>query len=221
MAEKMLLNEDSKWMIVQCATFSKSLNPRNITKSVSDIRIRIRFPFQSTFWISVSGCKLTILPDIKPANRIEIISDGNHSEVQYRGDHGSGFQSRLRRILRFFFGQSLSGQNWLQSWSVLISGTGAESESEKVTLATPGFAGGFSFTAEMSGLWNLKFFSLSPVLIRQNWIQSSPDPQNFCKLSVRYSPDPPMQKNFYFVLWGKRRPGAILPSSKYDWLKEK
>jgi len=102
MAEKMLLNEDSKWMIVQCATFSKSLNPRNITKSVSDIRIRIRFPFQSTFWISVSGCKLTILPDIKPANRIEIISDGNHGEVQYRGDHGSGFQSRLRRILRFF-----------------------------------------------------------------------------------------------------------------------
>jgi len=32
-------------MIVQCATFSKSLNPRNINKSVSDIRIR--FPFQS------------------------------------------------------------------------------------------------------------------------------------------------------------------------------
>jgi len=38
-------------MIVQCATFSKSLNPRNINKSVSDIR----FPFQSRFWISVSG----------------------------------------------------------------------------------------------------------------------------------------------------------------------
>ena len=74
MAEKMLLNEDNKWMIVQCATFSKSLNPRNINKSVSDIRIRIRFPFQSRFRISVSGCKLTILPDIQPANRIVIIS---------------------------------------------------------------------------------------------------------------------------------------------------
>jgi len=45
MAENMLLNEDNKSMIVQCATFSKSLNPRNINKSVSDIRIR--FPFQS------------------------------------------------------------------------------------------------------------------------------------------------------------------------------
>ena len=77
MAEKMLLNEDNKWMIVQCATFSKSLNPRNVNKSVSDIRIRIRFPFQSRFWISVSGCKLTILPDIQPANRIVIISGGN------------------------------------------------------------------------------------------------------------------------------------------------
>ena len=74
MAEKMLLNEDNKSMIVQCATFSKSLNPRNINKSVSDIRIRIRFPFQSRFWISVSGCTLTILLDIQPANRIVIIS---------------------------------------------------------------------------------------------------------------------------------------------------
>ena len=66
-------SEDNKWMIVQCATFSKSLNPRNIDKSVSDIRIR--FPFESSFWISLSGCKLTILPDIQPANRIVIISD--------------------------------------------------------------------------------------------------------------------------------------------------
>ena len=74
MAEKMLLNEDNKSMIVQCATFSKILNPRNINKSISDIRIRIRFPFESSFWISASGCILTILPDIQPANRIVIIS---------------------------------------------------------------------------------------------------------------------------------------------------
>ena len=58
-------------MIVQCATFSKSMNPRNIDKSVSDIRIR--FPFENSFWISVSGCKLTILPDIQPVNWIVII----------------------------------------------------------------------------------------------------------------------------------------------------
>jgi len=61
-------------MIVKCATFSKSLNPRNIDKNVSDIRIRIRLTFEISFWISVSGCKLTILPDIQPANRIMIIS---------------------------------------------------------------------------------------------------------------------------------------------------
>jgi len=65
-------------MIVQCATFSKSLNPLNINKSVSDIRIRIRFPFHSRFWISVSGCKLTILPDIQSANRVVIISATLH-----------------------------------------------------------------------------------------------------------------------------------------------
>ena len=61
-------------MIVQCATFSKSLNPRNIEKNASDILIRIRFPFESSFCISVFGCKVTILPDIQLANRIVIIS---------------------------------------------------------------------------------------------------------------------------------------------------
>ena len=40
--------------------------------------------------------------------------------------------------------------------------------------------------------WTMKFFSPSPVLIRWNWIRSSPDPQNFWKSSVRSSPDPPM-----------------------------
>jgi len=59
-------------MMVQCATFSKSLNPRNIDKNVLDIRIR--FPFESCFWISVSGCKLAIRPDIQPASWIVIIS---------------------------------------------------------------------------------------------------------------------------------------------------
>jgi len=54
--------------------FSKSLTPKNIDKSVSDIRIRIRLPFESSFWMSVSGCKLNILPDIQLANRIVIIS---------------------------------------------------------------------------------------------------------------------------------------------------
>jgi len=69
-AEKILLNEDNKWMIVQRATSPKSLIPRNIDKIVSDIQ----FPFETSFRISVSGCKLTILPDIQPANRIVIIS---------------------------------------------------------------------------------------------------------------------------------------------------
>jgi len=54
--------------------FSKSLNPRNIDKNISGIQIRIRFTFESSFWISVSGCKLTILPDIQPENRIVIVS---------------------------------------------------------------------------------------------------------------------------------------------------
>jgi len=54
--------------------FSQSLNPKNIDKSVSDTQIRIRFPFKSSFWISVSCCKLIILPDIQPANRIVITS---------------------------------------------------------------------------------------------------------------------------------------------------
>jgi len=64
-------------MIVQCATFSKSLNPRNIDKNVSDNRIRNRFLLEGSFWIPVSGCKLTILLDIQPANQLVIISIAN------------------------------------------------------------------------------------------------------------------------------------------------
>jgi len=78
-------SENNKWMIVQCEIFSKSLNPQNIDKSVSDIRIRIRFPFECCFWISPSGSKLTIVADIQPASRIMITS------VAY------AFDSRLKR----------------------------------------------------------------------------------------------------------------------------
>ena len=35
-------SEDNKWMVVQCVTFSNSLNSRNIDKSVSDILIRLQ-----------------------------------------------------------------------------------------------------------------------------------------------------------------------------------
>jgi len=42
-----------------------------LEKSVSDIRIR----FESNFWTSLYACKLTILPDIQPTNRIVIIFD--------------------------------------------------------------------------------------------------------------------------------------------------
>ena len=90
-------SENNKWMIMQCATFYKSLNPRNIDKSVSDIRILIRFTFESSFWISVSGCKLTILPDIQPANRIVIISG-----VQYT----AGSQNVGKFDLKFLLGNT-------------------------------------------------------------------------------------------------------------------
>jgi len=70
--------------------FSKSMNLKNIDKSVSDIWIRIRFPFESSFWISVSGCKLTILPDIQPANRIVIISGGKAIATPLHPDLGKG-----------------------------------------------------------------------------------------------------------------------------------
>jgi len=46
-----------------------------------------------------------------------------------------------------------------------------------------------------------KFFCPSPVLIRWNWIQSTPDPQNFGKSPVWSGLDSPMQTNvFLFCL---------------------
>ena len=56
-----------------CNFFQKSESSK-YRKSVSDIWIRIRFLFEGSFRIFVSGCKLTILPNIQPANRIVIIS---------------------------------------------------------------------------------------------------------------------------------------------------
>jgi len=110
-AEKMLLKITNEWLcIVHCATFSKSLNPRNISKSVPDIRIRIRFPFESSFWIFVSGCKLTILPDIQPANRIVIISDTDGYRIlnfwNFRIRFGHGY-AKIFRI-------------WIRNWKINI-----------------------------------------------------------------------------------------------------
>jgi len=96
-------SEDSKWMIVQCATFSKSLNPRNIDKSVSDIRIRIRFPFERSFWRSLPGCKFTTLPDIQPANRIVIISGINMVEWDWEMTRQSSVRVTPLLYLDFFW----------------------------------------------------------------------------------------------------------------------
>jgi len=92
-AEKMLLK-----MMNDCAMgnfFSKSLNPRNIDKSVSDIR----FPFESSFLISVSGCKLTILPDMQPENHMVIISGLLVKRMFYILYKFSRFRKMLLEIL--------------------------------------------------------------------------------------------------------------------------
>ena len=92
-------------MIVQCATFSKSLNPQNIVETFSDIRFRIQFPFESSFWISVSCCKLAILPDIQPANRIVIISGlCMHRAIFQRWYRIRSARFNSGRILTFSFG---------------------------------------------------------------------------------------------------------------------
>ena len=102
---------------VRCATFSKSLNPQNIDKSISDIRIRIRFPFESSFWISLSGCKLTILPDIQPANRIVIISAGNtHSKFSIE----CVFPKKYFEMNKFFFWNMQDLQSWQAFFASLL-----------------------------------------------------------------------------------------------------
>ena len=77
--------------------FSKSLNSRNIDKSFSDIWIRIRFTFESSFWTSVSDCKLTILPDIQPANRIVIISETRMQNQRLN----ACFRKKMSKLIKF------------------------------------------------------------------------------------------------------------------------
>jgi len=47
----------------------------------------------------------------------------------------------------------------------------------------------------------VKFFSPSPVLIRWNWIRSSPDPQSW----IRSSPDPQKHKNVFLLCLRRQR----------------
>jgi len=77
-AEKMLLKIINEWL---CDAFYKSLQlfPK---VWILELSIKVfRIPgsvssslFESSFWICVSCCKLTILPDIQPVNRTVIIS---------------------------------------------------------------------------------------------------------------------------------------------------
>jgi len=47
-------------MIVQCATFSKSLNPRNIVKSVSDIPFSLKAVFVYPYPVANSlSCRIS------------------------------------------------------------------------------------------------------------------------------------------------------------------
>jgi len=151
-------------MIVQCATFSKSLNPQNINKSVSDIWIPIRFPFQSRFWISVSGCKLTILPDIQPSNRIVIICASNTKSVlhlEYKGGCSSNSKIVPAELLSLIDGKIFISLLYLSS-----------NVSNHITRKTLTWLNNHIKTA--------KIFS----------VRSSPDPPIFKKIAVRSSPDP-------------------------------
>jgi len=74
--------------------------------------------------------------------------------------------------------------------------------------------------AEMSGLWNFSVrvqswsdkIESDPVLIRKIFENLQSDTVLIRQCKIRY---------FYFVSWGKRTTGAILPLLKYDWLKAK
>ena len=91
-------------MIVQCATFSKSESSKYREK-------RFRYPdpypvpVRRQFLDIRSGCKLTILPDIQPANRILIISD-RHQHLNYVHLAASNTNSTLNVE---------SGQRWMHS----------------------------------------------------------------------------------------------------------
>ena len=77
-AEDMFPKTLKKWLYnVQLFQESESSKYR---EKRSDILIRIRFPVESSFWMSVSGYKLTIFSDIQPANWIVVISAS--SDVQ-------------------------------------------------------------------------------------------------------------------------------------------
>jgi len=74
-----------------------SLNPWNIDKGVSDIRICIRFPFESSFWISVSAIRLqTHYPAEYPTAK----PNSDHLwPLASRDKHGAGLEPDWNLIL--------------------------------------------------------------------------------------------------------------------------
>ena len=107
-----------------CNFFQKSESSKYHQKR-SDIRIR--FSYESSFWIVVSACKLIILPDIQPVNRIVIISG---SQSLNRGwvlkfenfpdlDPGSKNleQDRSRCLEKWLRPPLISGMHRKWSWS--------------------------------------------------------------------------------------------------------
>jgi len=111
-------------MIVQCAAFPKSLNPRNIEKSVSDILIRIRSCLKAVF-------------------RYPFRLQTHYSARYPTGKPDSDHLWKPSVIFGFFEPSVISSdfQIWKISgpglgYGIKNFGTGAESESEKVTPAT-------------------------------------------------------------------------------------
>jgi len=71
--QKMILKIINEWLR-NVQLFPKVRILEILIKAFRISGFRIRFRFESSFWISLSGCKLTIFPNIQPANRIVIIS---------------------------------------------------------------------------------------------------------------------------------------------------
>ena len=85
----------------EMGNFFQECEPSNMEKSVSDILLRIRFPFESSFWISVSGWNSLSFLDIQPGNRIEIISVAyTHLRAEFPDRSKKLSQNSLQKIAK-------------------------------------------------------------------------------------------------------------------------
>jgi len=152
------------------STFSNNLNPQNIEKNVSDILIRIRSPLESSLDIRIRlQTHYSILPDIKPANRIVIIF------AAYTYTQAGKPDSDHLCCIHFYASTARQGSNTCSYAHQKVRDEQSMDQESGLDRSWQWFSNIFRCAAFGRGVRSLKFFTPTPLLLQLNIIRLRTD----------------------------------------------